>query len=182
MKEIEAQKVFRNLLKAQFNLYNLETEILVGNEFKNINSKKWGLKPDLVIFHKIKFITPAKKQVLKSPIGVEFKNTDKFDDITNGVVTQLQKTYDNETYKHDNTKEEFNLSSLAFATTKSIKEGIFYDRNFAEAATFFIERFCWKGKVALILKENNNGLVFSYKNWRYHLNGKRYWKDTRAVM
>lgn len=181
MKELEAQKTFRALLLEQFNQEKQETEILVGNEFKNINSKKWGLKPDLVIFHKIKFITPTGKQVLKSPIGIEFKNTDNFDAITSGVVTQLQKTYAAETYKYDKTKEQFNLSSLAFATTKSVKEGVFYDRNFADAATFFIERFCWKGNVALILKESNNGLVFSYKNWHYKLNGQRFWKDARVI-
>jgi len=176
MKELEAQKIFKELLLSQFKIYKQEVNILVGNEFKNITTH-WAEKPDLIIFHNIKFKNPiTKKQILPSPIGVEYKHSDHLDSITSGVIIQLQNQYLNKKYLNKKTKEEFELNSLAFANTSSVKDGLIYKRNYPEASNFFIERFCWKGNVAVILKKPNNGLVFSHRNYHYYLNGK-YFRD-----
>lgn len=177
MNELEAQKTFKKLLLAQFEIYHQKVNILVGNEFRNIEKGKHALKPDLVIFHNIKFKNPTtKKPFLISPIGIEYKHSDHLDTITTGVVEQLQNRYTDKTYLNKETKETFTLNSLAFANTNSVKDGIIYKRNYPEASNFFIERFCWKGDVAVILKSPKNGLVFSHKNYHYYLNGN-YFRD-----
>lgn len=177
MKELEAQKIFKELLLEQFKAHNQKVQILVGNEFRNVEKKKHLEKPDLVIFHKINFQHPiAKIPILPSPIGIEYKHSDHLDTITTGVVKQLQNRYLDKIYLNKETKQEFKLNSLAFANTNSVRDGLIYKRHYPEASNFFIERFCWKGNVAVILRTPKNGLVFSHRNYHYFLNGK-YFRD-----
>lgn len=179
MNELEAQKKFRDLLKAQFDLYKQQVKILVGNEFKNI-STHWAEKPDLVLFHNIKFKSPNMKQnILQSPIGIEYKNDKGLNAITTGVITQLQQKYLDKEYVEKSNNKKFKLNSLAFTNTTGINTGYLYERHFKEASNFFIERFCWKGNVAIIKKDQHNGLVFSHKNWHFYLNGIHYWVEQR---
>lgn len=181
MKELELQKNLQQLLIESYSIENQKVTILCQNEFKNI-STHWAEKPDLIIFHDINYFHPTmKKKILTSPIGLEFKNADTLNAITTGVVIQLQEKYLNQEYIIRKTQEKFKLNSLAFATTLSIKEGIIYKRNFENASNFFIERFCWKGNVAILTKMKNNGLAFSYKNWYFNLNGKSFWHDSRWI-
>lgn len=179
MKELEAQKVFRRILEEEFKQANQNVRVLVGNEFKNI-STHWAEKPDLIIFHNIKFKSPImKKDILLSPIGIEYKHTNKLDDITNGVIKQLQNTYINKKYLDKTTGKEFCLNSLAFANANGINKGVMYTRNFPQAANFFIERFCWKADVAVILREINNGLLFSHHNYYFKLDGTPYMEHSK---
>lgn len=155
-------------------------EILCQNEFKNI-STHWAEKPDLVLFHDITFNHPSvKKEVLKSPIGIEFKNAETLNAITTGVVDQLQGKYLNKEYQNRETKEKFRLNSLAFATTLSIKEGVIYKRNFPNASNFFVERFCWRANVAVMFNVKDKGICFSYRNYYFKLNGQSFWFDSRV--
>jgi hypothetical protein len=178
MPELEMQKTLKELLKTHYDLHKIENTILVGNEFKNV-SGHWAEKPDLIIFHKTNYYHKRmKKDILCSPIGIEFKSSDKLNSITTGVITQLQKKYCLNEYVNRNTKEKFKLNSLCFASTSSVKEGILYKRNFPEAGNFYIERFCWKGDVA-VLTNIKNELCFSYKNWYFKINGQPFWHDNR---
>lgn len=179
MKELEAQKIFKAILEEEFKIHKQKVRVLVGKEFKNI-STHWAEKPDLIIFHNITFKSPNMKEtILKSPIGIEYKNTGKLDDITKGVIKQLQNTYLEKKYLDNTTGKEFTLNSLAFANTKGIMNGIMYTGNFPQASNFFIERFCWKADVAVILREINNGLIFSHHNYYFELNGKPYMEHSR---
>lgn len=185
MTELKMQKLLAQSLNIEFERMCIGAKAYVGNEFKNSNGKRWNKKPDLLIFHNLWIIHPrTKKEILKSPIGIEFKNGNKFNQITIGVLNQITKRYSNETYYLNNNKETtFKLGSLAFATTTSCSTGTVYATNYQEASNFFIERFCWRANVAVILKHNDE-FVFSFVNYLFALNGNikgRYGKHGELI-
>ena len=70
--------------------------IVIKNEFKNVSSKRWNKKPDLLIIHNTKYYNPLKrKNVLCSPIGIEFKKSKKCINLLKGIC-QLERKYNNE--------------------------------------------------------------------------------------
>lgn len=172
MNELDYQKQLAESLNIEFEMHHIQAEAFYGNQFKNSNGKKWNKKPDLIIFHKLKIIHPLMKvEILKSPIGIEFKNGTKFNQITTGVLDQIKGAYSQETYYLNKIENDlFELGSLAFTTTTGCSEGKIYTINYPEAANFFIERFCWRANVAILMKEKE--FFWSYDNYRFNLNGK----------
>jgi len=172
MCELKQQSMLAESLNFEFERFGMNAKACYGNQFKNIEGKRWGKKPDLIIFHNQIYLHPTKRtKVLKSPIGIEFKKGNKFNQITTGVLNQITKKYAGETYYLNEEKDKpFKLSSLAFATTISCSTGKVYSKYYPEASNFFIERFCWRANVAVLLKHEGE-FAFSFVNYLYWLNG-----------
>jgi hypothetical protein len=173
MDELKVQEMLAKSLNIEFERFDLNAKAYYGNEFKNSIGKYWGKKPDLVLFHNLKIRHPTKNaQVLQSPIGLEFKNGEKFNEITIGVLDQIKGRYlPEEYYLSEDKNTVFRLGSLAFATTTSCQTGIIYQKNFPDASNFFIERFCWRADVAVLMKFKGE-FVFSFVNYLFGLDGK----------
>lgn len=166
--ELMRQEMLAQSLNIEFERFNVQLKAWWGNQFKNADSKHWNKKPDLIITNGVEIKHPTTEGIIP-PIGIEFKNAENFDAITTGVITQLKGSYLNETYCIE--EKKFKLNTLAFATTSSCADGKIYKLNYPDAANFFIERFCWKCRVAVLLKQNGE-FVWSYRNWLFGLNGK----------
>jgi len=172
MSELDYQHLLAVSLNVEFEKLRISAKAYYGNQFKNIIGRQWGKKPDLIIFHNLNINLPSNgKRILQSPIGMEFKIGTEFNQITTGVLDQIKGRYSQETYHLNNDKENnFKLGSLAFATTTSCSEGKVYTNNYPEASNFFIERFCWRAKVAVLFK--NKEFYWSYRNYRFNLKGE----------
>lgn len=171
MSELVQQEALRDLLSLHFTLHQQKHKILCKNEFIRSDGH-WAEKPDLVIFHETLFFHPLmKKYVLSSPIGVEYKSAEGFDNITTGVVIQLQGKYRKPIYQERKTNQKFICENLAFTNQSGVRDGLIYPKRFSESGNFFIERFCWKGDVAVILNRKNK-MVFSYRNCYFDFGGK----------
>jgi len=171
MNELAWQGLLAQDLNAEFEKMHIGGKAFHGHEFKNIEGQKWNKKPDLIILHNLKIIHPrTNEEILKSPIGMEFKLGTKFNQITIGVVDQIKERYSQETYHFNNKDTPFKLGSLSFATTTSCSEGNVYTENYPEASNFFIERFCWRAKVAVLFKTKE--FFWSYRNYHFNLKGE----------
>ena len=172
MKELAYQNLLAQSLNIEFQRLGINAKAYYGNQFKNIIGKTWGKKPDLIISHNLNIRLPSSgKKVLQSPIGMEFKKGTSFNQITTGVLDQIKGRYSNETYYLGKDKENsFKLGSLAFSTTTSCSKEKVYTKLYPEASNFFIERFCWRAKVAVLFK--NGEFYWSYKNHRFNLKGE----------
>lgn len=172
MTELKYQALLAQSLNIEFERLNIDAKAYWGNEFRNVVGKKHSKRPDLIITHNLNIQLPSNgEKVLQSPIGLEFKIGKNFGQITTGVIDQIKGTYSQEEYYlRETPAKTFKLGSLAFATTTSCSEETIYTENFSEASNFFIERFCWKTKVAILFK--NRGFYWSYRNYRFNLKGE----------
>lgn len=171
LSELIEQEMLKHLLSSEFKRFNQKHKILCKNEFKR-DDAHFAIKPDLVIFHEVQFFHPiTRKYVLASPIGIEYKSADGFDNITSGVVIQLQGKYRKAIYEDREAKSRFVCQNLAFTNKTAIRDGLIYPKRHPDSGNFFIERFCWKGDVAVILNRKNK-LVFSYRNCYFDFSGK----------
>ncbi len=160
MKELD----YYPILKAK-----LEKESVRAYYGKDFNAIGHRTRPDMLIFHNLKG--------LASPIGLEIKTGEHFQQITQGIYDQLHHKYADALFKCDKEKWEGKLKMLAFTTITACEDGLIYGKHYSNASNFFVERICWKLGVALLLYNHPTDIKgrrfhISYKNKRYYFNGE----------
>ena len=164
--ELQKQTLLKELLK---HYYNSNTKIYAGNEFCNTKKLKALERPDLIIIGQPKTNYQFKdKRNIGSTVGIEMKDTVSLNDTKTGIV-QTQK-YKNQEYLIRETKQKIELDTVAYTTTRSVKEGILCEN---PEYNVTLERIAWKFDVPILIN-HNNCLFWSYRNKYFHLDGRIY--------
>jgi hypothetical protein len=163
--EIDKQLKLKELLKYNYETINKDVKVYAVNDFKRIDGPTLN-RPDLIIINtkptKKLFVT---KNNIISPIGIELKDTKKWNDTTSGLI-QAQ-DYLNYNYEIRETGLQVKLKTIAYSTSNAIKKGIVCEK-FEDNA--LIERFAWKLGTPILLNYNQN-LVWSFRNYYFNLDG-----------
>ena len=166
--ELDKQEKLKALLKYYYNQFNKDVKVYAVNDFFRTDGQALN-RPDLIILNTKptakKFVT---RNNLTSPIGIELKDTKKWNDTTTGLIKAQD--YLDYNYEIRETGLQVKLNTIAFATSNSIRKGIvcsdLKDND-------LIERFAWKLGSPILLNHENT-LVWSFRNYYFNLNGTAY--------
>jgi len=166
--EIDKQEKLKELLSYYYQKINKNIKVYAVNDFFRTDGEPLN-RPDLIILNTKPTTKLFKtRNNLESPIGIELKDTKKWNDTTTGLIKCQE--YLDYNYEIRKTGLQVKLKTIAFATSHSIKKGIVCEKIEDNA---LIERFAWKLGSPILLNHNNN-LIWSFRNYYFNLDSTAY--------